>query len=201
MATSVKRVCWDACAWIAVIQGEKIQNEDRFSMGREVLEAAARGQVEIVTSTLNLAEVCKTKCAPEKVQDNRGLGEPQLAAFFERDDILLLSVDKYVGVTARRLMMSDLPGLKPADAVHVATALVAGAAELHTFDSRLLSLNGQIQRLDGTPLTIRKPQIDKAAAPLLEILERQEPRGAVDLSADDLLGVHLADHVPDDSNQ
>jgi len=45
MASPTKRVYWDACTWIAVIQKEKIQLpngtiEDRETMGREVIEAA-----------------------------------------------------------------------------------------------------------------------------------------------------------------
>lgn len=199
MATSVKRVCWDACAWIAVIRQERLPNEDRNAMGREVLAAADRGQVEIVTSALNLSEVCKTKCSPQNTQDNRGVGERRLAEYFEREDVLMLNVDRFVGVTARRLMLQQLPGLRPADAVHVATALVADAVELHTFDDKLLKLNGRIQRDNGKPLVICKPHIEKAAAPLLDKVEGKpvESEGEDDTPGGGEV-VRLADRAPRD---
>jgi hypothetical protein len=64
MAASPRRVYWDACAWIALIQREKIPKadgtiEDRDMMCRTVIEAAKKGGLEILTSALSLAEVCK----------------------------------------------------------------------------------------------------------------------------------------------
>jgi hypothetical protein len=66
MASFPKRVYWDACTWIALIQKEKIRDdktgrlvEDREQMCRDVIEAAKKGKIEIVSSTLCLAEVCK----------------------------------------------------------------------------------------------------------------------------------------------
>ena len=66
MATSLKRVYWDSCAWIALIQREKIRNdkgivtEDRDTMCRTVWTAAAKDKTtEIVTSALSFVEVCK----------------------------------------------------------------------------------------------------------------------------------------------
>ncbi len=61
MATSPKRIAWDACSWIAHIQKEKILGadgktvaEDRGAMCRPVLNAAERGILEIVVSALSL---------------------------------------------------------------------------------------------------------------------------------------------------
>lgn len=63
MASPLKRVYWDACAWIAVIQKEKILKngvvEDREMMGKTVIEAAKKNKLEILTSAFCLAEVCK----------------------------------------------------------------------------------------------------------------------------------------------
>ena len=47
---------------------------------------------------------------------------------------------------------------KPADAVHLATAILHNCDELHTTDGEnLLQLNGRIARLDRTPLVICRP--------------------------------------------
>src|SRR5664279_226101 len=111
MASSLKRVYWDACVWIALIQKEKIPKkdsklEDREQMCREVIESAKKANVEILTSALCLAEVCKN---PGLVQSHTS---DKIAAFFERDFILVVNVDTAVGEKARELMMGGFAGLK-----------------------------------------------------------------------------------------
>ena len=64
MAKSPRRIYWDACTWIALIQKEAIPSsdgkiEDRGAMCRVVLHQATVGDVEIVTSSFSLVEVCK----------------------------------------------------------------------------------------------------------------------------------------------
>lgn len=167
MAASPKRVVWDACAWIALIQKEKIFRddiliEDRYASCRSVIDAAAKGKFEIVTSGLCLVEVCKNPGVKAE-------GDDKIADFFDQDYILMVSVDKYVGTHARRLMMKGYPKLKPADATHLATAVVSNADEMHTFDVDLLNLDGIIPKLDGTVLHICKPNLGPPP-PLLENL-------------------------------
>lgn len=88
MAKTIKRVCWDACTWIALIQDEKIRGssgqvtEDRGAMCRAVIEQAKRGKIEIVTSALSLAEVCKNR-------DIKDTDASKIAAFFEHEFVLL----------------------------------------------------------------------------------------------------------------
>ena len=153
MASLPKRVCWDACAWIALIQKEKIQLdggaiEDREQMCRSVVELAKQGKLEIAVSTLCLVEVCK---------DGSGGGNAdKLADFFETDYVLMVSLDRFVAEQARKLMQAG-HGLKPADASHVATALISSVDEMHTFDKKLLGLSGKIERPDGSKLRICKP--------------------------------------------
>jgi predicted nucleic acid-binding protein len=168
MAAS-RRVYWDACAWIALIQQEKIRDdkgqiiEDRYSMCRSVIEVAEKGQIEIATSTLSLAEVNKNPAGTKT-------GEDKIAAFFERDYVLLVNLDTAVGERARELMQAGFAGLKPADACHLASAITASVEEFHTFDTRLLNLNGLITKLDGTKLATRKPDPGGPPMPLLDAL-------------------------------
>jgi hypothetical protein len=48
MATSPRRVCWDACAWIALIQGERIVEGgvDRVTRCKAVIEQAKKATSE-----------------------------------------------------------------------------------------------------------------------------------------------------------
>jgi len=135
MAGSTKRVYWDACTWIALIHMEKIRDpkgiiaEDRETMCRAVIrQAEAKPQlIEIATSALSLVEVCKhPKSKSTKTSD--------LAAYFEHDYVLLVNLDRFSGEKARELMQAGYSGLKPPDAIHIASALVSNAEELHTFD-------------------------------------------------------------------
>ena len=169
MASSPSRVGWDSCTWIAYIQQEKIRDtsgqtvlEDRGTMCRQVLEAAERGVIEIIVSALCLVEV---------LARNRtsGVDDQTVRDFFDNDYILLVNLDKQVGDLARRLMLGGYAGLKPPDAVHIATACIANADELHTFDDRLLALDRQIDKVDGTRLIVRKPAVPGPPAPLFEI--------------------------------
>lgn len=176
MAASRRRVYWDACAWIALIQREKIvvpgrPVEDRGMQCRTVIEAAKAGAVEILTSAFSLAEVCKDPTI-------RGQGPDAVADYFENDYILLVNVDRLVGERARKLMTSGHSGLKPGDAVHLAAAAISGVEEMHTYDRGLLNLNGIIDKSDGTKLKICKPDPGGPPAPLLEPLKSEVPDDA-----------------------
>lgn len=156
MAASTKRVYWDACSWIALIQKEKIFNEngeiteDRYTMCRTVLNAAENNVVEIVTSSLSLVEVCKVPEIKTEAAD-------KIAAFFEHGYILVANLDREVGERARELMQAGYSKLKPPDATHLATAAISNADEMHTFDGRLLDLDKKIIKANGGSLRICKP--------------------------------------------
>jgi predicted nucleic acid-binding protein len=177
VATSPSRVGWDTCAWIAHIQNERIRGpdgktvvENRGAMCRSVLEAAERGIVEIVVSAICLVEVLARN-------RSSGTDDQKVRDFFDNDYILLVNVDKQVGDFARRLMLAGHAGLKPPDAVHLATACIANVEAFHTFDDRLLALDGVIDKADGTRLVIRKPAEPAPPAPLLDEIERGRGRG------------------------
>lgn len=170
MATP-RRIYWDACAWIALIQKEQIRDaktgvitEDRHGMCRNVIAAAEQGQVEIATSTLSFAEVCKNPGV-------KAQGEDKISAYFENDYLLMVNLDRAVGEKARALLLSGISKLKPPDACHLATALLSGIDEMHTFDERLVNLSGLLDKSDGTKLKICKPDPGGKPAPLLDAMK------------------------------
>jgi hypothetical protein len=95
------------------------------------------------------------------------IGEP----IYDLEDLGLVPRGKGGALTAE-LAASGHPGLKPPDAIHLATACIANVEEFHTFDDRLLALNGVIDRLEGTRLVIKKPAVPAPPAPLLDEIER-----------------------------
>jgi hypothetical protein len=74
-------------------------------------------------------------------------------------------------------MQKGHSGLKPLDAVHLASASVANVEEMHTFDKRLIDLNDVITKSDGTKLRICRPSMGGAPVPLLEYPNQDEEDG------------------------
>ena len=75
-------------------------------MCRPVLQAAEKGTVEIVVSSIALVEViCKNKDA--------SIDDQKVRDYFDNDYILLVSADKDVCDLARRLMLAGHAGLRP----------------------------------------------------------------------------------------
>jgi predicted nucleic acid-binding protein len=145
--------------------------EDRYGMCRNVIAAAERNQLEIATSALSFAEVCKAPGIADQTED-------KIAAFFEKDYILPVNLDRAVGERARALMRMGISKFKPADACHLATAALANVDEMHTFDDRLLVLTDKIDKQDGTKLKICGPDPGGERMPLLdEINAKSGPDG------------------------
>lgn len=112
------------------------------------LKRAEAGEVLILTSALTLAEVLWMRGAPPVTEDKADL----VRKFFRRSHIRLRNVTRVIAENAQDLVW--VHGIKPKDAIHVATAIDAGAIALETFDGDLLKKSGTV----GTPaLLIRKP--------------------------------------------
>jgi predicted nucleic acid-binding protein len=152
-------VYWDACAWIAYIQKEmpgpdSTFTEPRYNMCRDVLGKAVAGQIEIATSAYTLSEVCKKPVDPTSPALN-------LPAFFDQSYIVLVTVDKQIGLKAQSLQVAGVAGLKPQDATHIASALVWNIPTFHTFDDKLLKLDQVLTLDDGNQLRIIRPTEDE----------------------------------------
>ena len=125
---------------------------------RSVWQEAENGGTLIYTSFFGFTEVFKAKC--------EGTAKPLSDEDDEKVETLLrqkwirpIVVDEPIAVSARRLMRHYRECKKPADAVHLATALRLDVDEMHTFDgSDLLKLDGKILRQDEKPLTICIPR-------------------------------------------
>lgn len=151
------RVYWDSCTWLAIIneeravfKGEGKPTENRFAMCQNIIDRASKDEYEVVVSAFTLSEVCKSNDAKTENQS-------KLPFFLDHEYVLMVVLDKDVGLKSQSLQTSGLVGLKPADAVHIASAQRANAVEFHTFDKRLLNLDGQIAANNGNAIKICKP--------------------------------------------
>jgi hypothetical protein len=66
------------------------------------------------------------------------------------------------------MQATGLARLKPADAVHLASAQRAKVSELHTFDDKILDLDNKIIGGDGNLLKICRPSQSAPIGPLFE---------------------------------
>lgn len=175
MTKALPRYYWDANAWIAYIRKEmpapnnKIKDA-RYTMCREVLERAESGEIEIVTSAFTLSEVCKRRDEAYSPAQN-------LTAFFDQKYIILMPVDKRVGLKAQHLQLSGVGGLRPQDATHVASALVGDVPILHTFDKGMRDLDKVLTLNDGRQLQIVKPTEETPLPGLLQAMREGEDDG------------------------
>lgn len=139
----VPRRVWDSCTIISYLAGKQVAADCRLIIGQ-----AERTELEIVVSVLAEAEVVKLD--GELQQDC----EAMIREFFGRDYIIRAALDIPVAALARELVRR-YQGLKPLDAVHIATALHHNIPVLETYDAGMIKLvNG---KEGNPPLIIRNP--------------------------------------------
>lgn len=144
---SARRRCWDACAFLGLLRKE----QDKVEECKQVTSEAQSGKLVIVTSTLTLAEVLWVKGkAPIPAEDRE-----TIRRFFQNRWIILRELDRATAERAQEVVWEH--GVKPKDAVHVATALDAEVEQLDTFDEPLIALSGKI---GNPPLEIGRPKIE-----------------------------------------
>jgi predicted nucleic acid-binding protein len=140
----VELVYWDSDAFLGWLQAEPGKAE----LCAGTLKRADQGEVLILTSALTIAEVLWMRGAPMIPQDKADI----VRKFFRRSYLRVRNVTRTVSESAQDLVWTQ--GIRPKDAIHVATALDIGVVALETFDGDLLKKSGII----GNPaLIIRKP--------------------------------------------
>lgn len=158
---SVEKIYWDSDCFLGHFQAEAGKAEKCDG----VLQRAERGEVLIVTSALTLAEVLWMRGGPRLPKEKAVL----IQKFFRRSYIRVYNVSRKISEAAQVHVWDD--GIKPKDAIHVATAVHLNADALETFDKDLIGKSGKV----GSPLLlIREPQA--AAQGRLDLPEpKQDP--------------------------
>lgn len=137
MPDRVPRLYWDACIFLAYVEGDS----ERLPHIEAVLEESRQGKFEIVTSTASITEV-----AFGSVEMNKRALKTEIQAAIEGlwvpdSPIMLSEVSVLVVERARDIMRravsqgTKVP--KPMDAIHLSTALRLEANEFQTYDEPL----------------------------------------------------------------
>jgi len=122
----------DSSVYIAAIKDE----ENRALVVRQILEAAEKREIQIVASTFVAAEVIRMKGESLPLSSEK---ESEIDDLLKSERILWVELDLTVALEARKL--ARVHGLKPADAVHLASAIRAKADVLFRYDDRFASAN------------------------------------------------------------
>ena len=141
-----QRRLWDSSVIIGYLAG---QQELADACGN-IIEGAARGELEIVISAIATIEVAYLQGVDDQVSEAR------IQELFRREYIIPAAIDVGVSAIARGLVRKyrGVPKIKPPDAAHLATAIQWQIPVVETTDPDLLRLDG----LEGIPpIVIRKP--------------------------------------------
>lgn len=141
-----ERRYWDSGCFIAWLQEES----GRYEVCGSILRAAEEGRLELVTSAFTITEVLYPKGGNLLDRSLRAT----VRGFLRQRFLVLVQVDRRVAEMAQDLVWDQ--GVRPKDAVHVASALRAGVYALETYDEQLIRRSG---RVGGQPaLEIRSPR-------------------------------------------
>ena len=156
----MNRLYWDSCTYLDFLKGDHPLHDNMLA----VLKDWQDGKITLVTSALTIVEVLWVKCDDNKAKsmlprtrekEIRGLFEPQPPA-----ELILVELSRLTGEHARDLVWRH--GVKPKDAVHIASALEARCEMLHTNDRGLQNFS---EKLGGDPvLKIAEPTWERQEA-------------------------------------
>jgi len=136
-------ICWDSSVLISWLRGD--EDADRNRATRTVVQHIEGGTSKLIVSTLLYVEVLESRMPAGAIEQFKKLMQ-------NRQMIEIMAVDIRVAEKAQAIRNRGSRNLKTPDAVHVATAILAGAKLFHTFDDRLLRLSGS-DEVDGLTIT------------------------------------------------
>jgi predicted nucleic acid-binding protein len=144
MPDDTPRIYWDACVFLSFINGDP----DRAEVIQQLMDGASKGKFQLLTSTVSQVEVAFGKAE----QDSKAPDATVLAAidafWGSESPVNLIEFHRLIAQDARELVrlarFDRDERLTPLDAIHLASAQRLQAADFHTYDGRLLRLNGTL---------------------------------------------------------
>lgn len=117
----------DSSVYIAAIKGE----QGRADVAKRILNDARNGSLQIVGSTFVIAEVLRGRSEPAPLTAEQ---ERVIDEYVFHDYITWVEVDVSIALESRKLARRH--GLKPPDAIHLASAIRGGADQLLRWDDK-----------------------------------------------------------------
>lgn len=142
---------WDSTVFIAHIKDEKppFRSQEETSGLREIVNEIDEDKAILVSSVIVNTEILAGDLTKEQKE--------RYNSIFQRPNIVLINVHTNVANKAseiRDYYRQRNGSIATPDAIHLATALLTVVDIFHTFDDRLLKLDGNVM---GENLKIRKP--------------------------------------------
>ena len=131
------RYYWDACVFLYVIDA----NPNHMPILKAMLEDCDKGEIEIYTSTLSITEVAFAQAEKDIQFLDPAIEEKIDKLWFPPSPIKLVEIHTFITFKAKILIRNAVTrgwSLKPADAIHLATAQDADIFECHTYDNEWL---------------------------------------------------------------
>lgn len=137
MTTNPPLHYWDACTFLHIIKGNE---PDGGNILHSLVKDVKEGRLRIITSTFTIAEVVKPKKGNNPLSKS---DEAKIKDVFTTS-ILIYELTRKIAERARELQWEL--GIKPPDAVHLATAETAEIKRFDTYDDKLIKKvrNGHI---------------------------------------------------------
>lgn len=129
----------DACCFIAFFANEA----SRADVIASLLEESLEKKIRVITSVLSVTEVAFLEDEKSSRILRSEVEQRFDDTFNDRSTIALIEYSQMTARKAREVMrksvaIKDLPNVKAADAIHVASALSVGADMFFTYDEKLL---------------------------------------------------------------
>jgi predicted nucleic acid-binding protein len=150
---------WDACIFLSAINA----NEDRLPIITSLLDDCDAGNLRIFTSYLSITEVAFAESEKKDSILDDSIEEKINKLWQPPSPINLIEVDPFIVWDAKALIREAIKngwGLKPADAIHLATAQRIQADYFHTYDIDKLGKFAKV-----TNLKIEVPKSNRLVYP------------------------------------
>jgi predicted nucleic acid-binding protein len=147
---------WDTCIFLALLKDEPMSKEDKQGL-IDVVKEIDSCRAILITSVQTLTEIQEANLTNDQIH--------HLELSLKKPSTAKINIDLRVAELAGQIRSHyNQQGLKvtTTDAIHLATAFLHKADELHTFDLKMLRFNGNLM---GLNLKICKPTTKQLGLP------------------------------------